>query len=119
MMETKLLQAHLEAVQCSEEVSHLAGAHVAEAEDLAREVFLPTGQHHMVVLTQRVQECFGINAFWYTDRRHGIGRIDRISEQVQPYRSHVPAHILAQVLVTHKNRDRKSTRLNSSHPSIS
>src|SRR5260370_40932251 len=102
--ETELFEAHLETVQRGEEVSHLAVAHVHNAEDLAREMFMSTGQHHLVALTQRVQECFGMDTLWDTHCGHRIGRRDRIGEQVQPYRSHMVAPILAQVSVTCKDR---------------
>ena len=81
-METELLQAHLEAVQGGKEVSYLAATHMPDAENLAGEVFLPTCQYHLVALTQRIQHYPGIDAIRHTHRRHGIGGVSRVGEQV-------------------------------------
>ena len=54
-----------------------------------------------------------LNAFGHTHCGHRIGGISRICEQVQPDRSHMPAHILAHVPVTHKDRFQPQLRRQS------
>ena len=104
-METKLLQAHLEAIQGGEEITYLAATHVRDTQQSCRR---GVPAHRPAPLWSRSRSVFNNTlASMPSGTRTAVTVLEAcvgVGEQVQPERSHMPAYVLPQVLMPRKDR---------------